>query len=140
MRTAILLALAMLILPACGKGTPQPDWAALRAQAPSPTAKDLFSSWARQSPAGFILDLSSSHFGSNALRLFISSPVSAQCDCVLAISGSQDAGQVVITGCSFVAGSGTDPDCTGLEGAGTYTKTADTLSFCRTGGTCATYK
>lgn len=124
-----ILALLFLAFSSCGKTEPA-----------TAASKDLFSSWARQSPAGFILDLTNMGFGSSSLRLFISSPTTGQCDCIVAIAGIQSSGQLVLSACSFVTGTGTDPGCASLSGAGTYTKTSDTLNLCRTGGSCADYK
>jgi hypothetical protein len=128
MLTRIILSCAALALLSAGCGS-------------GPDEKNLFGVWARQNPTGVIVDFTGMSFGTNSLRLSVSSPFSATCVCSLALSGTQASGQYVIAGCSKESGSGTESDCDSLESSGTYTKTADTLSICRTSpAACADYK
>lgn len=108
----------------------------------TPASKDLFTVWARQTPTtGGILDFTGMSFGANSLQLSLSSPYDVVCTCALAISGTQDGGQYVISACSKNSGTGTEADCDNLESSGTFGKTTDTLTLCRTSnGVCTTWK
>lgn len=100
-------------------------------------SKNLFSSWTATG-TNTIINLTGANFGSNSIGFLYAT--GAQCNCTLNILGAQGSGNWVLSSCSYLAASGPgDPGCVALDGSGTYTLPASTLSLCRTGFACVTY-
>lgn len=130
MRT--LAAAFLLLMSACDSNQP----------AATPASKSLFSSWALQGPNASIFDLTGCKIGSQAYRFRVADYA---CDCVLGISGTEDAGTIVITSCAYnsLGNGGADPGtCANADKGYRYTKTTDTLTVCRSTDptNCETYK
>jgi hypothetical protein len=113
-------AITALVLAGCGGG--------------GDSSKDLFSVWNRQGDNAPI-DLSAARFGTdNYLNAYTAD--GTRCICNLAIIGAQESGSIAVTGCiSSPYNSRRQPLCEAINGAGTYTKTSDTLTINRNGGT-----
>jgi len=94
--------LSLLLLSACGSN-----------DVPTPAPfKELFSSWAMQTPnKGDIVDLTGASFaGSFSLKFTLIA--GGECDCTLAISGSETKGTIDLLACTFKSGSASsDPGC-----------------------------
>lgn len=126
------------ILGACGGGSDSPS-----VNSVGTGNKDLFSSWAEQSPRqGTIVDFTGMSFsGPHRWREFFPNSLGA-CDCVIAFSGTESSGTIVVADCQFNFNTGSfDPGCTTFDGSATYSKTSDTLTICTTtSGSCAVLK
>lgn len=102
--------------------------------------KSLFSNWLLQDSSTTVaIDLSDTNFGSQAYYFFLTA--GGSCDCLMNIAGTQSSGTILLASCTYDdMGTGlTDPGCAVLNGARTYTKTADTLTVC-IGAQCGIYK
>lgn len=66
----------------------------------------------------------------------------AKCNSTITIAGSEDSGTYTVTSSTYVAGtgSGTDPGCSSLNTAGTFTKAGVVLNICTNGTTCSVYQ
>lgn len=103
----------------------------------TPTSKDLFSSWAEQTGGGAsVLDFTGCKFGTQAYAITVAG---GKCNCMLAIAGTESAGNLVLNDCSY-SGTGTDPGCSSDAYSDKYTITGATLTICHTTDSyCATY-
>lgn len=104
-----------------------------------PPEKNLFSSWASTESA-FVLDLTNGDFGTFLMSWVFED--GAMCVSNLTIGGTQNQGNGVVSGSTYVTGTGssTDPGCASLNASYTYTKTADVLTICNSStGECGTY-
>ena len=112
---------AVVMLSACGGGG-------------GDESKDLFSLWTRDGD-GMKLELSGGAFGTEGLINFYTQD-GTRCMCDLAIIGSQGEGSIAVTGCISIPYSPSkNPQCTALNGTGSYTKNNATLTITRNGQT-----
>ncbi len=123
-----LLIAFLLILSGCAKGGDAATTAA--------SSKSLFSIWTDSN--GFILDLTAASIGTSTLKLYFAT--GEKCNCVLDLIGSQAAGNLVMSSCTYQAGTGTsmaDPGCALLNNSSTYSKPASVLTIC--GASCVPF-
>ena len=99
---------------------------------PEPEPKNLFSAWALKA-GGFVLDLTGVDFGTSVFGFIFTN--GELCAAVISIGGTQTQGTGVISGSSYVAGTGSgfNPGCARFNGTYEYTKTSDILSLCQNG-------
>lgn len=145
-----ILALAALAFSGCGGGNSNPGTPSVATTTTTTTtttiqtqaAKNIFSSWAEVQPAdGMVVDLSAASFGQNAIVFQLKA--GGGCACVLAVGGTQGAGNFELSSCVFGAmgTSDTDPGCAQENGNITYTNSGTVLTLCRVGSTtCSTWQ
>lgn len=120
MRKHLAIVAAAFALTACGGGGDAEE-------------KDLFSLWTSEQN-GTPLELTGANFGTGLINLYTTD--GTRCICDLAIVGTQASGSIALTGCiSIPYDAKRNPTCEAINGAGSYTKTADVLSITRNGVT-----
>ena len=97
--------------------------------------KSLFSAWSN-ADTGFVLDMSSSSFGSSSMVWFITG--GATCTSTITMGGTESQGSAVVSNTVYSGGGSGDPGCASISGTVTFTKTSDTLTICNS-GTCKDY-